>query len=132
MDGRYPNVADDKKSPHHAGFFCRFASKNRLFFMGKTRSSACLLLPGYPVGGVRQAYDQPVGIPAGRLCGKLPTCGASDAAYLRASLASMHSVAWGTFISRSFGMSFPVVLQMPYVLFSIRTSAISRLRMNFI
>lgn len=100
--------------------------------MGKTRSSACLLLPGYPVGGVRQAYDQPVGIPAGRLCGKLPTCGASDAAYLRASLASMHSVAWGTFISRSFGMSFPVVLQMPYVLFSIRTRAISRLRMNFI
>lgn len=132
MDGRYPNVADDKKSPHHAGFFCRFASKNRLFFMGKTRSSACLLLLGYPVGGVRQAYDQPVGIPAGRLCGKLPTCGASDAAYLRASLASMHSVAWGTFISRSFGMSFPVVLQMPYVLFSIRTRAISRLRMNFI
>lgn len=132
MDGRYPNVADDKKSPHHAGFFCRFASKNRLFFMGKTRSSACLLLPGYSVGGVRQAYDQPVGIPAGRLCGKLPTCGASDAAYLRASLASMHSVAWGTFISRSFGMSFPVVLQMPYVLFSIRTRAISRLRMNFI
>ncbi len=132
MDGRYPNVADDKKSPHHAGFFCRFASKNRLFFMGKTRSSACLLLPYYPVGGVRQAYDQPVGIPAGRLCGKLPTCGASDAAYLRASLASMHSVAWGTFISRSFGMSFPVVLQMPYVLFSIRTRAISRLRMNFI
>lgn len=132
MDGRYPNVADDKKSPHHAGFFCRFASKNRLFFMGKTRSSACLLLPCYPVGGVRQAYDQPVGIPPGRLCGKLPTCGASDAAYLRASLASMHSVAWGTFISRSFGMSFPVVLQMPYVLFSIRTRAISRLRMNFI
>ena len=132
MDGRYPNVADDKKSPHHAGFFCRFASKNRLFFMGKTRSSACLLLPGYPVGGVRQAYDQPVGIPAGRLCGKLPTCGASDAAYLRASLAAMHAVAWGTFISRSFGMSFPVVLQMPYVLFSIRTRAISRLRMNFI
>lgn len=121
-----------KKSPHHAGFFCRFASKNRPFFMGKTHSSACLLPPGYPVGSVRQAYDQAVGIPAGRLCGKLPTCGASDSAYLRASLASMHSVAWGTFISRSFGMSFPVVLQMPYVLFSIRTRAISRLRMNFI
>ena len=33
--------------------------------------------------------------------------------YLRASLASMHSVAWGTFIRRSFGMSLPVVLQMP-------------------
>lgn len=121
-----------KKSPHHAGFFCRFALKNRPFFMGKTHSSACLLPPGYPVGRVRQAYDQAVGIPAGRLCGKLPTCGASDSAYLRASLASMHSVAWGTFISRSFGMSFPVVLQMPYVLFSIRTRAISRLRMNFI
>ena len=29
------------------------------------------------------------------------------------SFASMHSVAWGTFISRSLGMSFPVVLQMP-------------------
>ena len=35
------------------------------------------------------------------------------AGYLRASLASMHSVAWGTFIRRSFGMSLPVVLQMP-------------------
>ena len=33
--------------------------------------------------------------------------------YLRACLASMHSVAWGTFIRRSFGMSLPVVLQMP-------------------
>lgn len=32
---------------------------------------------------------------------------------LRASFASMHSVAWGTFISRSLGISFPVVLQMP-------------------
>lgn len=31
----------------------------------------------------------------------------------RFSLASMHSVAWGTFISRSRGMSVPVVLQMP-------------------
>lgn len=30
------------------------------------------------------------------------------------------------------GISLPVVLQMPYVLFSMRTSAISRLRMNFI
>ena len=38
----------------------------------------------------------------------------------------------GTFISRSLGISLPVVLQMPYVLFSMRTSAISRLRMNFI
>lgn len=33
--------------------------------------------------------------------------------YLRPSLASMHSVAWGTFIRRSLGMSLPVVLQMP-------------------
>ncbi len=33
--------------------------------------------------------------------------------YLRPSLASMHSVACGTFISRSLGMSLPVVLQMP-------------------
>lgn len=32
---------------------------------------------------------------------------------LRASFASMHSVAWGTFISRSLGISFPVVLQIP-------------------
>ena len=35
------------------------------------------------------------------------------AGYLRASFASMHSVAWGTFIRRSFGMSLPVVLQIP-------------------
>lgn len=33
--------------------------------------------------------------------------------YLRPSLASMHSVAWGTFIRRSLGISLPVVLQMP-------------------
>ena len=33
--------------------------------------------------------------------------------YRRAVLASMHSVAWGTSIRRSFGMSLPVVLQMP-------------------
>ena len=33
--------------------------------------------------------------------------------YLRPSLASMHSVAWGTRIRRSLGMSLPVVLQMP-------------------
>ena len=33
--------------------------------------------------------------------------------YLRPSLASIHSVAWGTFIRRSLGMSLPVVLQMP-------------------
>ena len=33
--------------------------------------------------------------------------------YLRASLASMPSVAWGTFIRRSFGMSLPVALPMP-------------------
>lgn len=32
---------------------------------------------------------------------------------LRCSLASMHSVAWGTFISRSLGISLPVVLQIP-------------------
>ena len=35
-------------------------------------------------------------------------------------------------ICKTTGMSFPVVLQMPYVLFSMRTSAISRLRINFI
>ena len=33
--------------------------------------------------------------------------------YLRPSLASMHSVAWGTRIRRSLGISLPVVLQMP-------------------
>ncbi len=33
--------------------------------------------------------------------------------YRRPSLASIHSVAWGTFIRRSLGMSLPVVLQMP-------------------
>lgn len=33
--------------------------------------------------------------------------------YFRLSLASIHSVACGTFIRRSLGMSFPVVLQMP-------------------
>ena len=33
--------------------------------------------------------------------------------YRRPSLASMHSVAWGTFIRRSLGMSRPVVLHMP-------------------
>lgn len=33
--------------------------------------------------------------------------------YFLAILASMHSVACGTFIRRSFGISFPVVLQMP-------------------
>ena len=32
--------------------------------------------------------------------------------YRRPSLASIHSVAWGTFIRRSLGMSLPVVLQM--------------------
>ena len=35
------------------------------------------------------------------------------AGYLRASFASMHSVAWGTFIRRSLGIRRPVVLQMP-------------------
>ena len=33
--------------------------------------------------------------------------------YLRRSLASMHSVACGTFISRSLGINLPVVLQIP-------------------
>ena len=37
----------------------------------------------------------------------------TPAAQRRLSLASIHSVAWGTFISRSLGISFPVVLQMP-------------------
>ena len=38
----------------------------------------------------------------------------SDAdGYLRPSLASMHSVACGTFIKRSLGINLPVVLQMP-------------------
>lgn len=32
---------------------------------------------------------------------------------LRASFASIHSVAWGTFISRSLGINLPVVLQIP-------------------
>lgn len=44
--------------------------------------------------------------PGTRRCG---ACGCQR----RFSLASMHSVAWGTFISRSRGMSVPVVLQMP-------------------
>ena len=57
--------------------------------------------------------------PLGSLCSLCSLCSprlaphrhpAAD--YLRASLASMHSVAWGTFIRRSFGMSLPVVLQM--------------------
>ena len=34
-------------------------------------------------------------------------------AYLRPSFASMHSVACGTRMSRAFGISLPVVLQMP-------------------
>ena len=45
--------------------------------------------------------------------GILRIAGTQETVYLRASLASMHSVACGTFINRSFGMSFPVVLHMP-------------------
>lgn len=52
--------------------------------------------------------------PLGSLCSpRLAPHRHPAADYLRASLASMHSVAWGTFIRRSFGMSLPVVLQMP-------------------
>lgn len=52
--------------------------------------------------------------PLGSLCSpRLAPHRHPAAGYLRASLASMHSVAWGTFIRRSFGMSLPVVLQMP-------------------
>lgn len=61
----------------------------------------------------------------------LCSCSAPYIIYFRDSLASMHSVAWGTHIRRSRGMSLPVVLQMPYVLFCMRTRAISRLRINF-
>lgn len=59
------------------------------------------------------------------------SCSAPYIIYFLDSLASMHSVAWGTHIRRSRGMSLPVVLQMPYVLFCMRTRAISRLRINF-
>lgn len=61
----------------------------------------------------------------------LCSCSAPYIIYFLDSLASMHSVAWGTHIRRSRGMSLPVVLQMPYVLFCMRTRAISRLRINF-
>ena len=44
-------------------------------------------------------------------------------AYFCFSFASMHSVAWGTARSLSFAMSFPVSRHIPYVLFSILTSA---------
>lgn len=44
---------------------------------------------------------------------RLPLSALCAPLYLRPSLASMHSVAWGTRIRRSLGMSLPVVLQMP-------------------
>lgn len=45
--------------------------------------------------------------------------------------ASMDNVACGTAKSRSLEMSFPVTRHIPYVLFSIRTNALRRSRMNF-
>ena len=43
----------------------------------------------------------------------------------------MLSVAWGTKRNLSFEISLPLILQMPYVLFSIRIRALLRLRINF-
>src|SRR5258706_2883652 len=43
----------------------------------------------------------------------------------------MDCVVWGTAIRRSFGISLPVTVQIPYVLFLIRTRAFSRLVMYF-
>ena len=66
----------------------------------------------------KDRYNRSCGIPATtartkaiRRCGAKPL--PAEGRQRRPSLASMHSVAWGTFIRRSLGMSLPVVLQMP-------------------
>ena len=96
-----------RPSPRAAS--CRFADGKEPLLRGMALSIRYAAAPGTEARFIPPLHFCTGGIFPGAAAASGRDCGHN----LRASLASMHSVAWGTFIRRSFGMSLPVVLQMP-------------------